>query len=1168
MPPGICGNESRPKLRKELNVKLSFVFRRVDPATFPCSKSQPESLEKNWIGCGVSVRQSNLSAKGYGNSSALDTVQRTTTQTVGKGIHRYDIQFSQSTRIGRKELIEILGEIVDFYNISISTNPVLTVLQVWKEVNDKSLEGILSQTHFFLTCEFQNGLIFVATSENSMEWLILNPWTIHETFGLLGFVDAEGIYNIRDTCESGLEELLGKLENDGQYFRTRRTLGTTQVISKDLVPLLIRAGTAQPKLVPKVIRLLTQLTLPVECLLNPDFAESEEGSHISVDIESLLRHVKEVFSQFKTTEVIVDRLRQIAEKMELSLEDCQEIGDSLLLIRNLLHITETEKQVHNRIVWNLFAQNLDKILLYLMNCEQRHCWGVSMVQLISLIYKDQHVSTLQKLLSQWLENSLTESSEDNESNTSPQGLHTSTMVTSDPTSDSSDTGVKQETGNNDCLPPPLDTSKTYTKTRKMKSHATDMDSGVSLNESCSQEEMCEQKVQDSTSSNEEENNRTKVIWNAPRTQDKHKKKLHKRIKRNALKQQDHPTDEDISTLLRDFTVHFLIQGYGSLVTLLQDQLGQNPPTIIDKSHFLWLITYFLKFATQLELDLETLKAVLSERTLSYLTFEGLVMSEDLSICKDNLKPHLRRMHLVVTSIREFILAVETYSKMPTEDSTYIDMLQNQIIEIQELRYLFLLLIRVFKPGRQSKQYLQDLITTNHALLLLLERISSSSSYHGNFQMTEYLKEFTAPIIMQRYGNLLEDFDKNGEVVNDCIFTMMHHVAGDLDSPEALYQPLILRTFAKIWGLEYEIRDDWADLMEYIIQRFVKSSKNERRKLFKSAASNISRETGFNKEEIEKLYWLYSNGVKTKDPIGTILEAYKPSEIKTRESVIHQLLHQRIIGYNQFLQFLSCERVDSTTDKSSSDGSIRDPLQFSYISAVIEVTHIPQGCSPGDGGDTSESMCPQRNEDLDIKWIQQQVLEVCYARLVLEQLVRRETIVEPVAYHFTVLSQSVPIVPWTKMQEKALRSPSVILLLHKLGFHLANDVGKLYPRIPHFWTIDVLFSVAQRMGKIENLKFDESKIGEVHVDQMNFTNRQPEDRLVDPTNLFNPFGVNASPCPSVDWMSLVQKSKMMGASSSVAMEEEHMDDCASLTALPPTEASENVSVMSEEEDCDL
>lgn len=45
-------------------------------------------------------------------------------------------------------------------------------------------------------------------------------------------------------------------------------------------------------------------------------------------------------------------------------------------------------------------------------------WAVTMVQFIALLYKDQHVVTLHKLLNLWLEESLSESSEDNESNTS------------------------------------------------------------------------------------------------------------------------------------------------------------------------------------------------------------------------------------------------------------------------------------------------------------------------------------------------------------------------------------------------------------------------------------------------------------------------------------------------------------------------------------------------------------------------------------------------------------------------------------------------------------------------------------------------------------------------------------------------------------------------------
>lgn len=46
-------------------------------------------------------------------------------------------------------------------------------------------------------------------------------------------------------------------------------------------------------------------------------------------------------------------------------------------------------------------------------------WAVSLVQLIALLYKDQHATTLHKLLNVWVETSLSDSSEDNESNTTP-----------------------------------------------------------------------------------------------------------------------------------------------------------------------------------------------------------------------------------------------------------------------------------------------------------------------------------------------------------------------------------------------------------------------------------------------------------------------------------------------------------------------------------------------------------------------------------------------------------------------------------------------------------------------------------------------------------------------------------------------------------------------------
>lgn len=137
---------------------------------------------------------------------------------------------------------------------------------------------------------------------------------------------------------------------------------------------------------------------------------------------------------------------------KLSIAQCESINNCLLLFRNILHIPERTYENHqqpytsmqNQIIWNLFICSIDKLLIHLMSCTQRAYFGVTIVQLIALMYKDQHVGTLQKLLNHWFEAvSHTESSEDNESNTSPPKQcsgDSSPMLTSDPTSDSSDNG--------------------------------------------------------------------------------------------------------------------------------------------------------------------------------------------------------------------------------------------------------------------------------------------------------------------------------------------------------------------------------------------------------------------------------------------------------------------------------------------------------------------------------------------------------------------------------------------------------------------------------------------------------------------------------------------------------------------------------------------------------
>lgn len=273
--------------------------------------------------------------------------------------------------------------------------------------------------------------------------LLYNP-QIHNTFASLGTMEGD-TYTCSAECMSVLEEINYKLSMEDHTLRTyRRAIGFGQNVKKDIMPLLINVKDSE--VTDSAIRLLVNLTVPIECLLSVEvMSRTEIGRHTIYELNRLLYTSKENFVDLKGTKAIIDHMKGILENdHKMSASQCESINNCLLLLRNILHIPEDVYQeshtsMQNQILWNLFTQSIDKLLIHLMSCPQKSFWVVTIVQLIALMYKDQHVGNLQKLLNHWFEaTSHTESSE-NESNTSPgQFASSSPMLTSDPTSDSSD----------------------------------------------------------------------------------------------------------------------------------------------------------------------------------------------------------------------------------------------------------------------------------------------------------------------------------------------------------------------------------------------------------------------------------------------------------------------------------------------------------------------------------------------------------------------------------------------------------------------------------------------------------------------------------------------------------------------------------------------------------
>ncbi|KAI8427776.1 hypothetical protein MSG28_002193 [Choristoneura fumiferana] len=484
----------------------------------------------------------------------------------------------------------------------------------------------------------------------------------------------------------------------------------------------------------------------------------------------------------------------------------------------------------------------------------RRLWGVSLVQLIALLYKDQHATTLHKLLNVWVETGLSDSSEDNESNTTPPNRRSedsSPMLTSDPTSDSSDTGASgknneepnsenngwgafsenntSENGSPPCQQPVENDSditmrdKNENETLKSDENKTAKDDPNMMNSQpavSNKEQQSSKKEKEnfksgnsdsghgtqlenqesiSTSSNDEGTDSKKPVHQKPHNpkqvannkiptaitlQDRKRKKLVKRAKANIINVQGlahkTPSDDDIANVIKEFTVDFLLKGYNSLIRTLHSQILTNIKLEIDTSHFFWLLTYFLKLAAQIELDLELISSALSFEMVSYLTAEGVNLCEQfelaLKLDGNDLKPSIRRLHLVITAIREFVQAIDAYKKFPhlnPQDHEKLDTLRTKMCELDELRSLLVLLLRTYNPKYHSKAYLQDLIVTNHLLLLFLD--IGMRSPDGDYSlMTEHIQQFASPEIMYQYALLLEDYMENGEWTENDLSSLSWH----------------------------------------------------------------------------------------------------------------------------------------------------------------------------------------------------------------------------------------------------------------------------------------------------------------------------------------------------------------------------------------------------------
>nr|XP_040582162.1 LOW QUALITY PROTEIN: protein timeless-like [Lepeophtheirus salmonis] len=573
--------------------------------------------------------------------------------------------------------------------------------------------------------------------------------------------------------------------------------------------------------------------------------------------------------------------------------------------------------------------------------------------------------------------------------------------------------------------------------------------------------------------------------------------------RKKHREQSMVDDEDVSRLLTEFTISFIMRGYGNLIQNLRLKLmtEKSSATLTNtNSRFLWLITFFMRFVEDLEVELPVIEPLFSPEIMSYIVYEGLQTFENLMIESKShndtaVKKQGSCLHLFVSAIKQILITIyqmEVNAKNSERRYEIHDIIL-LLMEMSNLRQFHLLLIWKYNLSYQTRCFINDVVMCNHKLLVLFEKVHSSDKF-----IKEHLDQFARVEVMKQYAYCLETFESNTELLNEAIFTMIHHVSGNLNGHEALLIPEILNTFSNVLENELFLGEKWSDLIEYMIQRFM-NNMNENpvdappRLLESVLEEDQSSQYSIpydriqfiplrNNKTINNLQWYYSECKNSEDPVGSIIDMYKEAEYETltRESVLQGLLSYRIITHAQYIK-LAIVKPTLTINNSSSNttssnpaelGSQRGESESGQDSSLIANENMELSSPlPSESVYVEEieglkDLLLSQGKDYLIHWLQEQIIHVILVKTHAKSkgsVEWKEGVLEPIAYYSVFWNEGIPLVPWSLKEESGLQKNYFLMLLKKIGICLPAERHKHFPRIPFDWSIDHLQDIYKKLA---------------------------------------------------------------------------------------------------------
>ncbi|XP_054167504.1 protein timeless homolog [Oppia nitens] len=598
-------------------------------------------------------------------------------------------------------------------------------------------------------------------------------------------LDNKYILNKKD-CHHVLKDLIRFLRSDNKtHFPVRTQLGTSDIVDNDLIPIVEQYCLEDIPLFDKILRLLIDLTNPVILLFRQTTPTDKSELQKFIELQEFLYLYKVSFGSHKRFwSVIAKHLTRIIEleAENRQVEDGLMFERILILIRNILHIpidgqhmkAEVHTNPHDHLLQVLHSSGIADLILYLTNDDAHQEFCFHLIEIISLMFRDQSAEFIAKSVTNCQQNEQQRS--DFEKEVDRKELKE----------------LKARDINNKIkVKPNLNRFNGTYSVKNMKS-ISDRDM------------ICHKTPQDLTQLSFDVNKDIK------RKNRFRKPMADESANKSAIGPQViHKSTFTVRKILYDFCVDFITNSYNLFMKTIYENLSRNLNQENDETYYLWAIQFFMEFNRT---NPKSSDSLLVTQTMTVTTFHFLTTQFEryidfLKTQKENLSLWSKRLHYALKAYRELLFSMNWFSYNKDESIRSIaKQIKKYIFYEVEYRDLLLQLIGDYNESKMTKSYLKDLIETNHIFLKMLEHY-----YRSNTKIV--VKEKIKKSKRKKSQKKKNDSKIPPEDVwNEIISIVSEALSGSLDLPSP-QENVEIRAFDSISGKKIE--EQKGDVMQRI-----------------------------------------------------------------------------------------------------------------------------------------------------------------------------------------------------------------------------------------------------------------------------------------------------------------------------------------------------------------